>query len=402
MRTIVTSALMAAGLGLACFQTPLHAEEGKVKTPPAETNVQSGELEPNVQIAILLDTSGSMSGLINQARSQLWKIVNEMVLGKQNGKSPRIQIALYEYGNSGLKETDDYIRQISPLTDDLDVVSEKLFKLTTNGGDEYCGAVIGRATKELEWNMTDKNALKMIFIAGNEPFNQGKTSPDKAIKEALKKGITVNTIYCGNENYGEAKGWKDGAISADGSYICINHNAAPPTPETPYDKELAKLSNDLNGTYVAYGKKEVRQAKLSLQSNIDAEVAQFGASQMADRAMTKSNNIAYSNTTWDLVDMKEKVEASGNVVNLKDLQTGGELPEELEGKSEEEIKAYIDEKGKEREEIRQKMKSLGEKRDGWLDEKMKELKDQPTTLDKAIIDSVRKQAGKKQFIFDKK
>ena len=31
-----------------------------------------------IEMAILLDTSGSMQGLIEQAKSQLWRIVNEM------------------------------------------------------------------------------------------------------------------------------------------------------------------------------------------------------------------------------------------------------------------------------------------------------------------------------------
>ena len=45
--------------------------------------------EELIQLAILLDTSNSMDGLINQAKSELWKIVNELALAKKNGKSPK-------------------------------------------------------------------------------------------------------------------------------------------------------------------------------------------------------------------------------------------------------------------------------------------------------------------------
>lgn len=124
-------------------------------------------------LALLLDTSNSMDGLIDQAKSQLWKIVNELSQARcGDGTPPNIRIALYEYGNSGLPVASGYIRLVSPLTDDLDVVSEKLFALRTNGGNEYCGQVIKTSLDELEWS-SSANDLKMIFIAGNEPFDQG-------------------------------------------------------------------------------------------------------------------------------------------------------------------------------------------------------------------------------------
>jgi hypothetical protein len=102
-----------------------------------------------MQIALLLDASNSMDGLISQAKSQLWKIVNEMSLSKKNGATPLLQVALYEYGKDALPAGEGYIRQIAGLTTDLDRISEELFKLTTNGGSEFCGQVIKRATEEL-------------------------------------------------------------------------------------------------------------------------------------------------------------------------------------------------------------------------------------------------------------
>src|SRR6187399_1820752 len=83
--------------------------------------------KPLIQVALLLDTSGSMDGLIDQARTQLWTIVNEFAKTKKDGVTPQLQVALYEYGNDGLAATDGYIRKILPLTDDLDAISEKLF-----------------------------------------------------------------------------------------------------------------------------------------------------------------------------------------------------------------------------------------------------------------------------------
>ena len=102
------------------------------KHPPIE--MTTVEERPLVQMAILLDTSGSMSGLIDQARTELWAIVNEFIFAKRNGKEPELQVALYEYGKSSLPRKEGYIRMIVPFTTDLDEVSEELFALKTNSG----------------------------------------------------------------------------------------------------------------------------------------------------------------------------------------------------------------------------------------------------------------------------
>ena len=96
-----------------------------------------------VQIALLLDTSNSMDGLINQAKAQLWDIVNEFTYVRCGHKSrPTLEIALYQYGNNDLPSGEGYIQQVLGFSSDLDEISEKLFSLTTNGGEEFCGQVI--------------------------------------------------------------------------------------------------------------------------------------------------------------------------------------------------------------------------------------------------------------------
>ncbi len=113
-----------------------------------------------------------MDGLIAQAKTQLWNVVNEFVRAKKNGRPPAIQVALFEYGKAQLSPSEGFVRLILPLTDDLDRVSEELFALKTNGGEEYCGWVIRDAVERLEWSRS-RDVYKAIFIAGNEPFSQG-------------------------------------------------------------------------------------------------------------------------------------------------------------------------------------------------------------------------------------
>jgi hypothetical protein len=257
---IILAVALATSAGLA------RAEE----EPSEAAKVPPGP--PRIQLAILLDTSGSMSGLINQARSQLWKVVNEFALAKRDGKAPTLEVALYEYGKDSLPAKEGYIRMIVPLSNDLDRVSEELFKLTTNGGSEYCGQVIDRSVRELKWSDYPRD-LKCIFIAGNEEFTQGPVNFREACKSATAKNITVSTIFCGDHQEGINTNWADGAKLADGSYLSINQDEQVASVAAPQDKELVKLNAQLNRTYLAYGEKKNRESAIARQLVQDANAA---------------------------------------------------------------------------------------------------------------------------------
>ena len=146
-----------------------------------------------IKVALLLDTSNSMDGLIDQAKAQLWEIVNELSYAKCEGLKPNLQIALYEYGNDNLNGDEGFIRQVLGFSQDLDEISKALFSLTTQGGNEFCGQVIKTALDQLKWE-THPNDLKLIFISGNEPFTQGPINYKEASTLAQTKDVTVNTI----------------------------------------------------------------------------------------------------------------------------------------------------------------------------------------------------------------
>lgn len=319
------------------------------------------ETNNSIQVALLLDTSNSMDGLIEQAKSRLWNIVNTMTTLKYNGKTPLIEIALYEYGNDGLPASGNYIRQVTPLTNDLDLISEKLFALRTNGGSEYCGAVIADAVKQLKWNDGSAN-MKLVYIAGNEGFNQGGVSYAEAISDALKKSIYVNTIYCGEAQQGVSLLWKDGADKGQGKYFNIDSNKAVLYVVTPFDVEISKCNDRLNTTYISYG--YLGESKKMNQMTQDANAESISTANKTERAISKSKAV-YSNDSWDLVD---RYKADKNVVaNLKK----DELPEELKGKSTTEINALIEVKTKEREQIQKEIGELAKKREAYLAQEAK-------------------------------
>lgn len=398
--TLTAMAVFSAGVA------PAFSEEKGTTDPatsipvPAKENTGKEQSSAVIQLAILLDTSGSMDGLIDQARIHLWQIVNEMTLARKNGKLPKIQIALYEYGNDGLKSADNYIRQVMPFTDDLDGISEALFKLKTDGGSEYCGAVIRNAVRDLAWNKEDKEALKMIFIAGNEPFTQGPVKYSEAVREALEKGITVNTVLCGGWD-GDQETWKDGSTMGDGSYVVIDHNKREMIPETPQDKELMALNKTLNSTYIAYGNRVARAKKLERQVAQDESNMVAAPQAFAERVKSKANNAVYENSSWDMVDA---FSSGDSIAALEELDEKELLPDEFKGKSAEEIKKIVKEKGKERSEIQAKILDLSNKRDAWVADwrKKNAAGDGKKTLNDAVLETVRKQAKKRNFEFGNK
>lgn len=311
---------------------------------------------PGVDVAILLDTSNSMDGLINQAKSQLWTMVQKFADAKKRGKTPLLRVSVFEYGNSNLPASEGYVRQVAQLTDDLDEVSEALFGLRTDGGDEYCGTVISEAIKRLDWN-DEPNAYKAIFIAGNEPFTQGPVEYQKACKQAIESGIVVNTIHCGNYQKGVEGKWQHGAELAEGEYLNIDQDEKVVHIQTPQDKIIIEFNNELNKTYLWFGSQPKRKAFETNQIQQDANASSFGS--ISTRAQTKAGAV-YSNRGRDLVDSY-----SSNLDALAKVPVA-ELPESMQSMSPEQRKAHVVAMKKRREEIQKKIAELSRLRADYV------------------------------------
>ena len=342
-----------------------------------------------VKIALLLDTSNSMDGLINQAKSQLWDIVNKFTHAKcGNGSRPTLQIALYQYGNDNLSSKEGYIQQVLDFSNDLDEISEKLFSLTTNGGEEYCGQVIQTSLRQLDWGKNPDN-LKMIFIAGNEPFTQGKLNYKDAVSNAKEKDVVVNTIFCGNYQQGINTSWKNGALITGGEYMAINHNRRVVHIDTPYDDIIIRLNSKLNKTYIGYGSKG--RSKMAMQEMQDSNALEMEEAVAVKRAVSKSSRL-YTNSSWDLVDALENHE-----VKVSELDSD-DLPAELKGKSDQEISSYIAGKKTERAQIQKEIQELNKKRQSYI---AKHQSENPTgELENAMLKAIMKQAEKKNYLWE--
>lgn len=398
MKTLGVTALLTgtAALSWSCVrfsQAGCFADAAETKTQVIVS--ESAAVNPlgrrKIKIALLLDTSNSMDGLIDQAKAQLWKLVNELMLAKDGDEKPELEIALYEYGNDRLPGSEGYIRQVTAFTNDLDLVSQQLFALTTNGGSEFCGQVIANATQQLEW--TKDSSLQMIFIAGNESFYQGRSDAKQACLSATEKSIFVNTIFCGRHEEGINSGWKTGAMAGNGSYMSIEPNLKTEYVETPYDAEIAGLNDQLNDTYVSYG--SLGKEKKANQLAQDKNAGSYGRANVTSRVVTKSGKF-YNNEKWDMVDASKRKEFDVTKVAENDL------PDELKGKTATEKKAYVEKKKLAREQIAAKISELNARRMAYIAQKNKETKAEPQSLDVAMIKAIHDQAAKLNFVFENK
>jgi len=359
-----------------------------VTPPPAAAEL--APLDPpalpsrRVQLALLLDTSSSMSGLINQARTQLWRMVNQVGELRYEGKPPEMEIALYEYGKSTLAAEGGYIRQILPLSSDLDRVSEELFGLTTQGGDEYCGQVIERAVTDLQWARSDE-VLKLLFIAGNEPFTQGPVDYRQAIEAAAARGIRVGTIYCGDDKLGVETGWRDGARIAQGRYLSIDHNRRVAHVAAPQDDEIARLGARLNETYLPFG--GAGKAALARQNAQDHNASLSGAGTVVQRSVSKANPW-YDNSTWDLVDARRDGAIDWSTIPVD------QLPAPMRNLSEAEREEYLAKEGRRRAALQQRINELNADREAFVAARQREVGAAAEgTLDRAIIAMVHDHAN---------
>jgi hypothetical protein len=342
--------------------------------------------DAKIQVAILLDVSNSMDGLIDQAKAQLWNMVSIMGRVKCEDGNPKIEIALYEYGRSTNDVKEGYVKQIRSFTSDLDQLSQDLFKLTTNGGDEYCGHVIHTSLNELRWDSVSTN-YKVIFIAGNEDFLQGDIVYTQSCTEAKRKGVIVNTIYCGDSTQGIREHWNLGGECGSGSYTYINQDAKREEIPTPYDSALFVLNNKLNGTYLSYGYKGAKN--FEMQAGVD--VINMGLSKpvAAQRVAVKANKQLYNNSSWDMVDAYH---GDTTFIANVDMKT---LPDSLKNKTRGDLMQLVTAKSNERTAIQKNIIALSSQRENYiLAEKAKRSaatgKNTPT-LETAIERIIRKQ-----------
>jgi hypothetical protein len=353
---------------------------------PAAGRANPAEPGQSVDVVLCLDVSGSMEALTQAARIKLWDLVNELAKVKP---TPNLRVGLYSYGHNSYDPKAGWVRKDADLTTDLDEVYKKLNSLTINGGEEYVARVCRDALVEQKW-AEGKNALRLIFVCGNEPVDQDKqVHLSDVAKLAKEKGVVINTIYCNWGHPDEESGWKQFAANAGGKYALIEHNKKIVQIAAPQDKELLQLNARLNDTFIAFGNKQAEDKKAN-QTAQDANAAGAGAPALASRVATKGGAL-YKNSAWCIVS-KAMEDPNFDVTKVPEDQ----LPEELKKLKPEERVALVKKKIAEREKIQKEIAEVNAKRASYLAEEMKKhATASDKALDTALRTIIREQAGTK-------
>ncbi|MBM3273882.1 MAG: VWA domain-containing protein [Candidatus Sericytochromatia bacterium] len=323
--------------------------------PDAGARPPTGKKSGQIDLAICLDTSNSMDGLIGSAKQQLWDIVNELAKAEP---APTLRVALYSYGNDDYVAKRGWVRKEMDFSTDLDGLSERLFGLKTRGGTEYVGRVSRDALADLEWS-SGSDVLKLVFVCGNEPADQ---DPDVSLKKiastAKSQDAILNTIYCGNAGDKEATSWRHLASLAGGRFSVIDQERGQVSIPTPYDKPLAELGEKLNDTFLFHGRDSAKKTENQLAQ--DANAAKLSSGAAAARAQSKAGSI-YRSALDDLVERSDK-DSNFDIASVPEA----DLPAKLKELRPEARKARVHELSAERKKLQKEIGELGKKREAYL------------------------------------
>jgi hypothetical protein len=349
---------------------------------------------PVVEVVFVLDTTGSMGGLIHAAQEKVWAIANTLATAKP---TPEIRMGLVGYRDRG----DKYVTRLTGLTDDLDAVYADLMAFRANGGGdgpESVNQALAEAVGKVKWS-SDPKAYRVIFLVGDFPphmdYAEDIKYPDTC-KKAAAAGIIINTIQCGSEGTTEPV-WRDIASKAEGQYFRVEQSGGAILASTPFDKDLAELSAKLEGTRLYYGTAEAKEAGLT-RAAASAAVAE----KATDAARARRGAFLGSGAgAASLAGEHELLaDVSGGKVKLGDVKDE-ELPESLRALTPEQRAEQVAKMATEREALRAKISEVAAQRQKHIEEQIRAGKlEGKQSLDQAIFDCIKGQAGKKGIAFE--
>jgi hypothetical protein len=336
-----------------------------------------------VDVVVVLDTSGSMENLLDATRARLWDVVNE--LGRMQ-PTPELRVGLISFGTEKAGEEEGFIIQHLDLTGELDEVYAELMELTIGGGTELVGRALNQAVDGMSWSPA-WNGLRIVFVAGNEPVDQGDEDFRVAARAARDRDIIVNALFAGNREQGIIEKWHELAQAGEGNFSAIDPAVASIQIATPQDDLLLELNHSLNTTYVPYGEKG--EAGLANQIAQDSNASRLGVQSCSSRIVAKGSAL-YNNASWDLVDRSLQPDFDWEALPMHDL------PEELHDLSDEARDAFLEARRAEREQIQAAIQQASDEREAFVQQALAErLGD--AGLGQAMRRVIREQAVAKGF-----
>ncbi len=378
--------VLAAALATVTLAAPLALAQAPTSVKPSQEAPQKQD-RPQIEVVFVLDTTGSMSGLIEGAKQKIFSIASRIATGKP---TPRLKVGLVGYRDVG----DEYVTKRFDLSEDLDTVFTHLRQFRADGGGdtpEHVGRGLGEAVSKMSWS-DNRETMKIIFLVGDAPpAERGDSWSFKSwAKQAKERHIVVNTVRCGGDEE-TATAWRYAAKVTDGTFDTIGQEGGMLAVATPYDAELAKVNAEIatktlyTGSAAVQAENRGRAAQMAdLAPEAAAErisymkKARSGGSAMGAKAAS-SAPVAVGGA----VDLVEKPEALSSV-------NAAELPAELRGMKKEEQAVKVKQLADERKALEEKAAKLAADRDEWRAKNVAEKKD---SFDDNVMKSVRTQAA---------
>ncbi|HST52280.1 MAG TPA: VWA domain-containing protein [Pyrinomonadaceae bacterium] len=368
----------------------LRATHEPPQPQPQPQPVANGE--KTLEMVFVIDTTGSMGGLIEGAKQRVWGIINNVMQTKAH---PSVRVGLVAYRDHG----DQYVTQVLPLTNDLDKVYTTLMDYSADGGGdtpEDVRQALADGVHKVGWSKPSASTAQILFLVGDAPPHEDYANePDTlaTTAEAVRAGMIVNTIECGSAA-DTRQVWQQIARRGEGQFFAIAQDGGVQTVTTPYDTRLSELGGKLGSTYLAYGGgagpagEVFRNEATAKQVSAETRVADAApAAARAERAYNKAlNKDAY------VGDLLQSIENGS--VKLEDVKAD-DLPDDLKKLSPADRKQEIERRLEERKKIRDEIVSLSKQRDEYIMAERKKQGGAQTGFDAAVSAALIDQMSRK-------
>jgi hypothetical protein len=357
---------------------------------PAQSVVVAPAGSARIEVAFVLDTTGSMSGLLEGAKAKVWSIANQLATGQPK---PDVRIGLVGYRDRG----DAYVTRRMDLTGDIDAVYAELFALRAGGGGdtpESVNQALHEAVTGLGWS-TDPGVYRVLFLVGDAPPHtdyQDDVAYSESVDLARAKGIVVNTVQCGSLGT-TTPIWREIARTGAGQFAAIAQDGAMVTLAAPMDDELASLNRALAETVLAWGAEEEKE-----------EIRQKVRSSLAAAPEVAASRLSYLDKTGGRVnsgrhDLLDALD--GGLVALEDVSPE-ELPSEMSEMDAPAREAYVAGQQERRRELKRKISILSNDRDAWVRGESERLAGEGKAdgFDQKVLEAIRTQAAAKGIAYD--
>ena len=336
-----------------------------------------------VDLVFVIDTTSSMGGLLEAAKTKVWAIANEVANGKP---TPELRIGLVAFRDRG----DAYLTKVSDLTKDLDKMYAELLALRPEGGGdgpEHVLQALSEASERISWSK-DPKTFKVLYLVGDAPAHEDyrDTKPLAAlVSDLVAKGVVVNTVQCGSGGQTQEQ-WTRIARSGEGRYIALAHDGGGTAPDTPFDGRLAELHGRLEGSVLAFGAR--REETLSRLSSVRGMMSAAAPAAAAERAAFKAGG-AFSADSDLLQAVEDK---SVDLAALKE----DELPSSLRGKDAAGRRQELETLRRQRAELKAEIAKTAKERDAW---RKKNSTPQKDSFDAKLIETLKEQAARKGIAY---